>query len=69
MSTQSTTVERHYRIAELCDLWGIGRETPRKILVDEPKVVEDPNGTASVPHHIQHPCLHSGTDTYAPGIW
>jgi hypothetical protein len=40
MSTQSTTFERHYRIAELCDLWGIGRETLRKILVDEPGVVK-----------------------------
>jgi hypothetical protein len=39
MTTQSTTFERHYRIAELCDLWGIGRETLRKILVDEPGVV------------------------------
>jgi hypothetical protein len=39
MSIQGTTFERHYRIAELCDLWGIGRETLRKILVDEPGVV------------------------------
>ena len=39
MSTHSTTFERHYRIAELSDLWGIGRETLRKILVDEPGVV------------------------------
>lgn len=40
MSTQTTTFERHYRIAELCGLWGIGRETLRKILVDEPGVVK-----------------------------
>jgi hypothetical protein len=40
MSTQTTAFERHYRIAELCDLWGIGRETLRKILVDEPGVVK-----------------------------
>ena len=40
MSTQNTTFERHYRIAELCDLWGIGRETLRRILIDEPGVVK-----------------------------
>jgi hypothetical protein len=36
---QVATFERHYRIAELCDLWGIGRETLRRILIDEPGVV------------------------------
>jgi hypothetical protein len=40
MSTQSTTFERHYRIAELCELWGLGRETLRKILIDEPGVMK-----------------------------
>lgn len=40
MSTQSPTFERHYRIAELCELWGIGRETLRRILLDEPGVVK-----------------------------
>jgi hypothetical protein len=40
MSYQSTTFERHYRIAELCELWGLGRETLRKILIDEPGVVK-----------------------------
>lgn len=40
MDTPSTTFERHYRIGELCVLWGIGRETLRKILLDEPGVVK-----------------------------
>ena len=40
MNIQSTTFERHYRIGELCDLWGIGRETLRKILLDEPGVMK-----------------------------
>jgi hypothetical protein len=40
MSDQSTAFERHYRIADLCDPWGIGRETLRKILVDELGVVK-----------------------------
>jgi hypothetical protein len=40
MSTQSAAFERHYRIAELCELWGVGRETLRKILIDEPGVMK-----------------------------
>jgi hypothetical protein len=33
-------VEKHYRIAELAELWGLGRETIRKMLIDEPGVVK-----------------------------
>jgi hypothetical protein len=40
MNIPSPTFERHYRIGELCELWGIGRETLRKILLDEPGVVK-----------------------------
>jgi len=29
---------RHYRIADLAEIWGIGRETVRKIVKDEPGV-------------------------------
>ena len=31
--------ERHYRLAELADLWGAGRETLRKLFMNEPDVV------------------------------
>lgn len=33
-------VEKHYRIAELAELWGLGRETIRKMLIDEPGVIK-----------------------------
>ena len=75
MSNQSTTFERHYRIADLCDLWGIGRETLRKILVDEPGVVKIRMGrrkchtTYSVPESVAeriHSRLASGSDS-GPG--
>jgi hypothetical protein len=72
MSTQSTTFERHYRIAELSDLWGLGRETLRKILVDEPGVVKIRMGrrkyhtTYSVPASVAeriHRRLAAGEDS------
>jgi hypothetical protein len=31
--------ERHYRLGELAKLWGIGRETLRLIVKDEPGVM------------------------------
>jgi hypothetical protein len=34
-----THMERHYRIEELADRWGLGRETIRKMFIDEPGVV------------------------------
>jgi hypothetical protein len=40
MSTQDTTFEKHYRIAELARLWGIGRETLRKLVKDDPGVIK-----------------------------
>ena len=71
-AAESATFERHYRIAELCDLWGIGRETMRKILVDEPGVVKIRLGrrkyhtTYSVPASVAeriHARLASGDDS------
>jgi hypothetical protein len=35
-----TTFERHYSISELRTLWGLGRETTRKLVKDEPGVVK-----------------------------
>lgn len=34
-----TPFEKHYRIGELARIWGIGRETVRKILLCEPGVI------------------------------
>ncbi len=31
--------EKHYRIGELARIWGLGRETVRKLVKDEPGVV------------------------------
>jgi hypothetical protein len=32
--------ERHYRISDLAELWGLGRETIRKVVSNEPGVVK-----------------------------
>lgn len=32
--------EKHYKIGELAELWKLGRETIRKMLIDEPGVVK-----------------------------
>jgi hypothetical protein len=40
--------ERHYRIKELSELWGVGRETLRKLVQDEPGVVRIKLGKKNV---------------------
>lgn len=36
----SQAFERHYRIGELARLWGLGRETIRKLVKDDPGVIK-----------------------------
>jgi hypothetical protein len=35
-----TTFEAHYRISDLARLWGLGRETVRKLVKDDPGVIK-----------------------------
>jgi hypothetical protein len=37
---ENTTFERHYRISDLARLWGLGRETVRKLVKDDPGVIK-----------------------------
>jgi hypothetical protein len=37
---ENTAFERHYRIGELARMWGLGRETVRKLVKDDPGVVK-----------------------------
>jgi hypothetical protein len=34
------TFERHYRIGDLARIWGLGRETVRKLVKDDPGVIK-----------------------------
>ena len=53
-----TTFERHYRVGEIATAWGLGRETIRKMVKDEPGVVKvragkkQSNTTYSVPESV-----------------
>jgi hypothetical protein len=40
MGLDSSAFERHYRIGELARLWGLGRETVRRLVKDDPGVVK-----------------------------
>jgi hypothetical protein len=48
----------HYRVSDLAGLWGLGRETVRKIVKDEPGVIKIRQGrkkahtTYSVPESV-----------------
>jgi hypothetical protein len=34
-----TSFEKHYRIGELAEIWGLGRETVRKLVKEDPGVL------------------------------
>lgn len=58
MSSDTSYAERHYRVGELARLWGLGRETLRVIVKDEPGVIKIRMGpkkahtTYSVPESV-----------------
>jgi hypothetical protein len=40
MLVESTAFEKHYRVGDLARMWGLGRETVRKLVKDDPGVVK-----------------------------
>jgi len=44
MSLDRTAFEKHYRISDLAELWGLGRETVRKLVKDDPGVMRVKQG-------------------------
>lgn len=40
LEVDNTTFEKHYRISDLARLWGLGRETVRKLVKDDPGVIK-----------------------------
>jgi hypothetical protein len=40
MPVENTTFEKHYRVGELARLWGLGRETVRLLVKDDPGVIK-----------------------------
>lgn len=39
-SADTSYAEKHYRVGELAELWGLGRETVRKLVMDDPGVIK-----------------------------
>lgn len=37
---ENAAFERHFRIGELARMWGLGRETVRKLVKDDPGVIK-----------------------------
>lgn len=54
-TSDASAFEKHYRIGELAAIWGLGRETVRKLVKDDPGVLKirigrkKSNTTYSVP--------------------
>jgi hypothetical protein len=40
VQVENTAFEKHYRIAELAEMWNLGRETVRKLVMKEPGVIK-----------------------------
>ena len=40
MLVESPTFEKHYRVGELARMWGLCRETIRKLVKDDPGVIK-----------------------------
>ena len=40
VQVKNTAFEKHYRIAELAEMWNLGRETVRKLVMNEPGVIK-----------------------------
>jgi len=59
-----TAFEKHYRIGDLAKLWGLGRESVRKLVKDDPGG-QNPNGTEEGSHDLQRPGIHSASNTHA----
>jgi hypothetical protein len=38
--SDTSYAEKHYRIGELAKLWGLGRETVRKLVMQDPGVIK-----------------------------
>lgn len=52
LSRDTSFAEKHYRVGELAGLWGLGRETVRKIVKDEPGVIKIRQGVRRYIPHI-----------------
>jgi hypothetical protein len=62
-----TAFEKHYRISELARLWGLGRETVRKICKEEPGIVKVRFGQKK--NHMRPPREHFASSLIFGGTY
>ena len=48
MPPNDSFAEKHYRVSDLAKLWGLGRETVRKLVKDDPGVIKVRQGRKKV---------------------
>jgi len=48
MPANDSFAEKHYRVSDLAKLWGLGRETVRKLVKDDPGVIKVRQGRKKV---------------------
>jgi hypothetical protein len=52
MPANDSFAEKHYRVSDLAKLWGLGRETVRKLVKDDPGVIKVRQGARKCIPHI-----------------
>ena len=65
MLTENSTFEKHYRIGDLARTWGLGRETVRKLVKDDPGVIKIRMGRKKVPYGLQCSGIRRAADSHA----
>ena len=60
------TFEKHYRIGDLARMWGLGRETVRKLVKDDPGVIKIRMGRKKAHTDLQHSRIRSAAHPHAP---
>ena len=66
MPVDTTTFEKHYRIGDLARIWGIGRETVRRLIKDDPGVIKIRMGRKKLHTFYSVPEICGTADSYSP---
>ncbi len=63
-TSTTTTFEKHFRVGQLAALWGLGRETVRLLVKDDPGVLKLRKGRKKAHTFYSVPESGGGADTY-----
>ena len=65
MLPETAPFEKHYRIGDLARTWGLGRETVRKLVKDDPGVIKIRTGSKEGAHGLQRARVRGQTNPHA----